>query len=82
MHMGPRFEARINLAIERESKRYYQRIPINRKPNIAAFEAEVKERRETLAVLEEAMERRKKRSAAWEAELKKWKAEKTRRIPD
>jgi hypothetical protein len=40
MHQGPRFEARVNLAIERESKRYFQRILKSRKADIAAFETE------------------------------------------
>lgn len=44
-HQGPRFEARVNLAIERESKRYFQRILKSRKANIVAFEAEVRQRR-------------------------------------
>ena len=80
-HRGPRFEARVNLAIERESKRDYQRILKTRKANIAAFEAEIRERREVLAMLEAALERRKAGTATWEADLKKWKPEKTRRIP-
>jgi hypothetical protein len=80
-HQGPRFEARVNLAIERESKRYFQRILKTRKANIAAFEAEVRQRREVLAMLETALERRKAGAAAWEANLKKWRPEKTRRIP-
>ncbi len=71
----------MNLAIERESKRYFQRILKTRKANIAAFEAEVRQRREVLAMLETALERRKAGAAAWEANLKKWKPEKTRRIP-
>jgi len=81
MHQGPRFEARVNLAIERESKRYFQGILKTRKANIAAFEAEVGQRREVLAMLETALERRKAGAAAWEANLKKWRPEKTRRIP-
>ena len=80
-HRGPRFEARVNLAIERESKRDWQRILKTRKANIAAFEAEIRERREVLAMLEAALERRKVAAAAWEGDLKKWKPEKTRRIP-
>jgi uncharacterized protein DUF6968 len=51
-HQGPRFEARINLAIERESKRYYQRILNGRKADLAALEAEVEQRRELLGILE------------------------------
>jgi hypothetical protein len=78
---GPRFEARVNLAIERESKRYFQRILKSRKMNIAAFKAEVTYRREVLAMLEAALERREARAAAWEDDLKKWKPEMTRRIP-
>jgi hypothetical protein len=80
-HQGPRFEARVNLAIERESKRYFRRILENRKTNIAALDAEVKQRRETLATLEIEVERRKARAADWESHLKKWKPEKTRRVP-
>jgi len=71
MHMGPRFEARINLAIERESKRHYQTMLSSRKANVAAFEAEVKERREALAALEAALTRRKAQASQWEAELNK-----------
>jgi len=74
---GPRFEARVHLAIERESKRYFQRILDSRKANIAAFEAEVKGRRETLALLEEALVRRKAGAADWQANLKEWKPGKT-----
>lgn len=81
MLRGPHFEARVNLAIERESKRDFQRILKTRKANIAAFEAEIGERREVLAMLESALERRKAGAAAWEADLKKWKPEKNRRIP-
>ena len=80
-HQGPRFEARVNVAIERESKRYFQSILSNRKANIAAFEAEVKERRETLLLLEDILAKRKASAAEWGAELRKWKPEKTRRIP-
>lgn len=78
---GPRFEARINLAIERESKRYYEGVLKRRKANITEFEAEVKQRREVLAVLEAALERRKAAVADWEIELKKWKPAETRRLP-
>ena len=78
---GPRLEARVNVAIEREYKGYYQRILRNRKANIAAFEAEVKERRDTLVLLENLLARRKAGVADWETELKNWKPEKTRRIP-
>ena len=80
-HKGPRFEARVNQAIERESKSYYQRILKTRKANIAAFEAEIRQRREVLAMLEAALEKRTAGAAAWEGDLKKWKPEKTRRIP-
>jgi hypothetical protein len=76
-HQGPRFEASVHLAIERESKRYFQRILDSRKANIAAFEAEVKGRRETLALLEEALVRRKAGAADWQANLKEWKPGKT-----
>jgi hypothetical protein len=76
-HQGPRFEARVNLAIERESKRYFQSILKIRKANIAAFEAEVKGRRETLALLEETLLKRKAGAAEWQANLKEWKPEKT-----
>jgi hypothetical protein len=69
-HQGPRFEARVHLAIERESKRYFQRILDSRKANIAAFEAEVKARRETLALLEKALVARKAGAAEWQANLK------------
>jgi hypothetical protein len=81
MLRGPRFEARVNLAIERESKRDFQRILKTRKANIGEFEAEIRQRREVLAMLESALERRKAGAAAWEADLKKWKPEKTRRTP-
>jgi len=69
-HKGPRFEARVNQAIERESKSYYQRILKTRKANIAAFEAEIRQRREVLAMLEAALEKRKAGAAAWEGDLK------------
>jgi hypothetical protein len=81
MHLGPLAEARINIAIERESKRYFQRRLIGRKANIAAFEAEVRERREVLAILEQLLARRKAGAAAWQSDLRRWKPEKTRRIP-
>jgi hypothetical protein len=81
MHQGPRFEARVNLAIERESKRYFQRILKSRKADIAAFQTEVKQRREVLKILEASLKRRKAGAAKWEAHLKKWKPEKARRIP-
>lgn len=81
MHQGPRFEARVNLAIERESKRYFQGRLKTRKANIAAFEAEIRQRREVLGMLEAVLERRKAGVAAWEDDLKKWKPEKIRRIP-
>ena len=80
-HQGPRFEARINLAIERESKRYYQRILNGRKADIAALEAEVEQRRELLGILENRLKSRKAGAAKWQAHLKEWKPEKTRRIP-
>jgi hypothetical protein len=67
----------VNLAIERESKRYFQRILKMRKANIAALEAEVSGRRDTLALLEEALVRRKTGAAEWQANLKEWKPEKT-----
>jgi len=76
---GPRFEARVNLAIERESKRYFQRILDSRKANIAAFEAEVKGR--TLALLEEALVRRRDGVADLQAELKEWKPKIARETP-
>jgi hypothetical protein len=78
---GPLVEAHINIAIERESKRYYQRILNGRKANIAAFEAEVNERREVLAILEQSLARRKAGTATWQSDLRKWKPEKTRRVP-
>lgn len=80
-HLGPLAEARINVAVEREAKRFFQRILDSRKANIAAYEAELKERREVLAVMEAALARRKAGAAAWQADLKKWKPEKTRRTP-
>ena len=80
-HQGPIFEARVNVAIERENKRYFQRIIKTRKANIAALEAEVVARREVLALLETSLKRRKGGIARWEAEIKKWKPEETRRIP-
>lgn len=80
-HLGPLAEARINVAIERESKRFFQRVLNGRKANISAYEAEVRERREVLAVMEAALARRKAGAASWQADLKKWKPEKTRRIP-
>jgi hypothetical protein len=55
--LGPIFEARVNLAIERESKRYYQRKLKTRKVNIAAFEADLIQRREVLTALEDALKR-------------------------
>jgi hypothetical protein len=80
-HLGPLAETRINIAIEREGKRYFQLILNGRKTNIAAWDAELKERREVLAVLEAALAKRKAYAAEWQAELTKWKPEKTRRIP-
>jgi hypothetical protein len=81
MFRGPRFEARINLAIERESKRYYQTILDNRKMNIAAFDAEVKQRREILNALEGRLARLKMRADDWQAELKEWKPKMARKTP-
>jgi uncharacterized protein (DUF433 family) len=63
-HLGPLAEARINVAIERESKRFFQRVLNGRKANISAYEAEVRERREVLAVMEAALARRKASSVA------------------
>jgi len=80
-HLGPLVEARINVAVEREFKRYYQRILNRRKANIDAFEAEIKQRREVLEVLERSLEGRRAAAAAWQANLTKWKPEKTRRTP-
>lgn len=74
-------EARINIAIERESKRFFQRTLNRRKVDIAACEAEVKKRREVLEILEDALKTRKARAAQWQADLKKWNPAKTRRIP-
>lgn len=79
--LGPLAEARINVAIERETKRRFQRILNGRKANIAAFEAEVKERREVLASLEESLARRKAGAAEWQSDLRKWKPEQAGRIP-
>ena len=80
-HLGPLAEARINIAIERESKRNFLRILKSRKANIAAFEGELKERRETLAILEQSLARRKAGAAAWQSDLRKWNPEKARRAP-
>lgn len=78
IHFGPQYEARINMAIERENKRYFEDRLKTRTSNIKAFEAEVKARREVLSILEAALERRKARAAEWTTELKTWKREKTR----
>jgi hypothetical protein len=80
-HQGPRFETRVNIAIERESKRYFQRILKNRKANIAVLEEEVKQRREVVGLLEARLKKRKAGATEWETHLRKWKPEKTRRIP-
>ncbi len=79
MFKGPQFEAHINLAIERESKRYHQTVLRNRKAHFAACEAEVNERRAALAVLAETLARRKAGAAEWEADLKKCKPKMVRR---
>jgi uncharacterized protein DUF6968 len=73
---GPRFEARVNLHIEREMSRIWKTRLKNRKADIAACEAEVKQRRMILAGLESMLVRRKAFAADWEAELK---AQKTAR---
>ena len=80
-HLGPLTESRINIAIERESKRYYQRMLNSRRANIAALEAEVKERREVLTVLERSLQRRKTLAAEWQENLRKWQPEKGRSMP-
>jgi hypothetical protein len=79
-HYGPLAEARINVAIEREAKRFFQRILNSRKGNIAAYEAELRERSEVIAIMQAALARRKAGATEWQANLKKWKPEKTRRI--
>ena len=80
MFQGPRFEARVNLAIEREFKRNSQSLLRNRKANFSAFEAEVKERRELLAVQEETLAKLKLRADEWEENLKNWKPKIVRKV--
>ena len=72
-YLGPLAEARINIAIQHEARRYFQRILNGRKATIDAFEAEVKERREVLANLEQGLTRRKAGAAARQSDLRKWK---------
>jgi hypothetical protein len=77
MNRGRLFEARLALAIERESKRYYEAILKKRKLNIAALKAEVTQRRKMLSLLEGALQDHEGHAVEWEAQLKKWNPKKT-----
>jgi hypothetical protein len=70
---GPRFEARLNRMIEYQAKRFWESKLKGRQANLAALEADVKLRKDILIRLEAALERRKKATANWAAELKDWK---------
>lgn len=68
--MGRRFEQRVELALERESRRVWQGRFKNRKADIDACEEELKQRNKILVGLQAALETRKAILADWEKDLK------------
>jgi len=76
-NMDRLFEARVILAIERESKAHYDRVAKRRQLDVNAIERVVKERRKILASLEQRIIEQKKFLADWRVELKKWDPSKT-----
>jgi len=71
MGMGARFEERVNLAIEREAKRVWEQRLRASQADIAACEAELKQRKELIAGLEKTLARRKAVATARAADFKK-----------
>jgi phage baseplate assembly protein W len=67
--MGPRFEQRIDIALERESRRVWEARFKNRKADIDACEKELKQRGKILAGLQASLERRKTVLADWDKDL-------------
>jgi hypothetical protein len=78
MGMGPRFEQRIEIALERESRRVWEARFKNRKADVEACDAELKQRRNILAGMQVSLERRKAVLADWNKDLK---TAKVRRSP-
>ena len=68
--MGPRFEQRIDIALERESRRVWEARFKDRKANTDAFEKELEQRRKILAGMQASLERRKSLLADWDKDLK------------
>jgi hypothetical protein len=68
--MGPRFEQRIDIALESESRRVWEARFKNRKADTDACEKELEQRGKILAGMHGALERRKAVLADWEKDLK------------
>jgi len=67
---APRFEQRIDIALERESRRVWEARFKDRKANTDAFEKELEQRRKILAGMQASLERRKSLLADWDKDLK------------
>ena len=74
---GKRFEKRLNQVIETETARYWDSGLRARKARIAEFEAELEQRKRTIATWETILNKRKARAVASEADLKAQKKART-----
>jgi len=68
--MGPRFEQRIDIALERESRRVWEARFKDRKADTDAFEKELEQRRKILEGMQASLERRKIVLADWDKDLR------------
>jgi hypothetical protein len=68
--MGPRFDQRIEIAIERESRRVWEARFKDRKADTDAFEKELEQRGKILAGMQASLERRKTLLADWDKDLR------------
>jgi len=72
--MGPRFEQRIEIALERESRRVWEARFKDRKADTDVFERQLEQRAKILAGMQASLERRKTVLADWDKDLKTAKA--------
>jgi phage baseplate assembly protein W len=68
--MGPRFDQRIEIAIERESRRVWEARFKDRKADTDAFGKELEQRGKILAGMQASLERRKIVLADWDKDLR------------
>jgi hypothetical protein len=68
--MGPRFDQRIEIALERESRRVWEARFKDRKADTDAFEKELEQRRKILEGMQASLERRKTLLADWDKDLR------------